>query len=71
MARTPPDRLGAAGWMTVGLVQTVAFGAVAGLKWLAHRPDRAEALDRAVRGLGKLLWFPPFKPRLYGLPQRP
>ena len=21
---------------------------------------------RAARGLGKLLWFPPFKPRFYG-----
>jgi succinoglycan biosynthesis protein ExoM len=68
MARQPPDRLGAAGWMGVGLVQTLVFGAVAALKWAARTPDRAEALDRAARGLGKVLWFPPFKPRFYGLP---
>jgi len=68
MAQRPPDRLGAAYWMSVGVGQTLVFGAVAALKWLAHVPDRAEALDRAARGLGKVLWFPPFKPRFYGLP---
>ena len=68
MARSPPDRLGAAYWMSVGLGQTLVFGALAALKWLAHAPDRAEALDRAVRGLGKIFWFPPFKLRFYGLP---
>jgi succinoglycan biosynthesis protein ExoM len=67
MKRQPPDRLGAARWMAVGLAQTVAFGALAGLKWLARAPDRALALDRAARGLGKVLWFPPFKVKLYGL----
>jgi hypothetical protein len=68
MARRPPDRLGAARWMGVGLGQAVVFGAVAAGKWLARAPGRAEALDRAARGLGKLLWFPPFKPKFYGLP---
>ena len=68
MAQRPPDRLGAAYWMGVGLGQAVVYGAVAALKWLARTPDRADALDRAARGLGKLLWFPPFKPKLYGLP---
>ena len=62
----PPDRLGAARWMMVGVAQTVVFGAWAAAKWLARAPDRAFALDRAARGLGKLLWFPPFKPRFYG-----
>ncbi len=68
MARQPPDRVGAARWMAIGVGQTLVFGAVAGLKWLTRTPDRAEALDRAARGLGKVLWFPPFKPRFYGLP---
>ena len=66
MHRSPPDRLGAARWMAVGAIQAVAFGLLAGGKWLARAPDRAFALDRAARGLGKLLWFPPFKPRFYG-----
>ena len=64
--RSPPDRLGAARWMAVGVIQAVLFGLVAAGKWLARTPDRAYALDRAVRGLGKLLWFPPFKPKFYG-----
>jgi glycosyltransferase involved in cell wall biosynthesis len=64
--KNPPDRLGAARWMVVGMVQTAVFGLWAGAKWLARTPDRAFALDRAARGLGKLLWFPPFKPRFYG-----
>ena len=68
MGLTPPDRLGAARWMAVGVAQTLVFGALAAAKWLARRPDRAFALDRAARGLGKVLWFPPFKPRFYGLP---
>jgi glycosyltransferase involved in cell wall biosynthesis len=68
MVRRPPDRLGAAYWMSVGLGQATVFGALAALKWLARAPDRAKALDRAARGLGKVLWFSPFKPRFYGLP---
>jgi glycosyltransferase involved in cell wall biosynthesis len=64
--RSPPDRLGAARWMAVGVVQAALFGLIAAGKWLARAPDRAFALDRAARGLGKLLWFPPFKPRFYG-----
>ena len=67
-ARKPADWAGAARWMAVGLGQTLVFGAEAMVKWLARRPDRAFALDRAARGLGKVLWFPPFKPRFYGLP---
>ena len=68
ISRRPPDRLGVAYWMGVGLGQTTVFGVLAALKWLAHAPDRAEALDRAARGLGKVLWFGPFKPKFYGLP---
>ena len=68
MGQSPPDRLGAVKWMAVGVAQTLLFGALAAAKWLARRPDRAFALDRAARGLGKVLWFPPFKPRFYGLP---
>ncbi len=64
--KSPPDRLGAARWMLVGAAQTAIFGLWAAAKWLARAPDRAYALDRAARGLGKLLWFPPFKPRFYG-----
>ncbi len=68
MGQSPPDRLGAVRWMAVGVAQALVFGALAALTWAARRPDRAFAMDRAARGLGKVLWFPPFKPRFYGLP---
>ena len=42
------------------------LGAVAAVKWLIRAPDRAQALDRAARGLGKTLWFGPFKINFYG-----
>jgi succinoglycan biosynthesis protein ExoM len=68
---TPPDIPGVARWMAIGLAQTGAYGLIAGLKWLAGAPDRAFVLDRAARGLGKLLWWGPFKLRLYGQIESP
>jgi len=65
-AASPPDRVGVARWMAVGVVQAGLFGAVAGLKWLTRAGDRADWLDRAARGLGKTLWWGPFKIHFYG-----
>ena len=65
-AAVPPDRAGVARWMAVGVVQAALFGAVAGFKWLIRAGDRAEWLDRAARGLGKTLWWGPFKIHFYG-----
>ncbi|KSB89190.1 glycosyl transferase [Caulobacter vibrioides] len=65
-AAVPPDRVGVARWMAVGIVQAALFGAVAGFKWLTRAGDRAEWLDRAARGLGKTLWWGPFKIHFYG-----
>jgi succinoglycan biosynthesis protein ExoM len=67
-SRTPPDTSGMLRWMAIGALQAPAFGLLAGLKWLARRPDWPETLDRAARGLGKLLWGKPFKIGFYGLP---
>ena len=61
------DRLGVARWMVLGVAQALAFGAYAGLKWLLRSPSFAFSLDRAARGLGKTLWWKPFKIRFYGL----
>ena len=66
-AASPPDRLGLARWMAQGLVQAAVFGALAGAKWLVRAPDFAFTLDRAARGLGKTLWWGPFKIQFYGL----
>lgn len=65
-AASPPDHLGVARWMAVGVVQAALFGVVAGFKWLTWAGDRAEWLDRAARGLGKTLWWGPFKIQFYG-----
>lgn len=65
-AASPPDRLGVAGWMAQGLVQAGVFGLLAAVKWLVRAPDFAFTLDRAARGLGKTLWWGPFKIEFYG-----
>ncbi|MDO8297261.1 MAG: glycosyltransferase family 2 protein [Caulobacter sp.] len=65
-ASTPRDWTGIARWMLIGLGQTAIYGLVAAAKWAVRAPDRAQALDRAARGLGKVLWFGPFKINFYG-----
>ena len=53
--------------MALGLAQALAFGAYAAVKWLLRSPSFAFTLDRAARGLGKTLWWKPFKIQFYGL----
>lgn len=65
-AASPPDRIGVARWMVIGVAQAAVFGAVASLKWLTRSQDRADWLDKAARGLGKTLWWGPFKIHFYG-----
>ncbi|MET3664833.1 glycosyltransferase family 2 protein [Caulobacter sp. 1776] len=65
-AAAPADYLGVARWMVIGVGQALAFGVVAGFKWLTRAGDRAEWLDRAARGLGKTFWWGPFKIQFYG-----
>ena len=60
------DRLGVAWWMLVGLAQAGGYGLVAAAQWVARAPGRAQWLDRAARGLGKILWWGPFKIQFYG-----
>ena len=62
----PPDWPGVARFMVTGLAQAGVFGVIAAAQWLARVPDRAFALDRAVRGAGKMLFGGPFKLRFYG-----
>ena len=63
---SPPDRVGVARWMLIGAGQAVVFGTAAGALWLIRSPDRAQMLDRAVRGAGKVFWGGPFKHSFYG-----
>lgn len=63
MARrsTPPNWPLVAGWMVVGVYKVVINGALYVGGWLTGRPDRAHHLDRAARGLGKLIWWQSFQ----------
>ena len=54
------------GWMIQGLVQSVIFGAGGLLAYVTRSQKAASYWDKAARGLGKLLWFPPFKTEFYG-----
>ena len=65
-AAQPVRWTGVLGWMAKGVFQAVVFGVLAGLQWLVRSPRRARTLDRAVRGLGKVLWFGIFKLEFYG-----
>jgi succinoglycan biosynthesis protein ExoM len=58
--------LDCAAWMAQGLVQAGLFGALSLVMFAIRHPRRAFILDKAARGLGKTLWFPPFKMKFYG-----
>ncbi len=62
-----PNPLAVAAWMAVGLAQATLFGLAAAGTWLVGAPQHASMLDRAARGLGKLLWGDAFKIQFYGL----
>jgi succinoglycan biosynthesis protein ExoM len=55
-----------AAWMAQGLVQAGIFGAASLVLFAIRHPRRAFFLDKAARGLGKTLWFAPFKMKFYG-----
>ncbi len=65
-ARGRGDWIGVARWMAIGAVQTLLWSAVSTALWLVRSPARARTMDRAARGLGKLLWMPGLEPRFYG-----
>ena len=62
----PPDRIGVARWMLIGVGQALAFGLLAAVKGLIRAPDFAFTFDRAARGLGKVFWWKPFTIHFYG-----
>jgi len=54
------DWLGLAKWMSIGAGQAVVFGAAALGLMALKRPAWVPVMDRAARGLGKVLWFHEF-----------
>ena len=55
-------------WMAIGALQVLLYGGRAVIDAMTRSPDLAYTLDHVAQGLGKVLWFPPFKIRFYGQP---
>ncbi len=53
-------------WMIIGTGQFIVYGLIALVMFAVRYPKRAFMLDKAIRGLGKPLWFPPFEFKFYG-----
>lgn len=53
-------------WMIIGTGQFIVYGILAAAMFAIRHPRRAFVLDKAIRGLGKPLWFPPFELKFYG-----
>lgn len=51
-------------WMVIGAGQATVYGVTAALLWLVNSPRKLTMTDKAVRGLGKVIWW--FTPRFYG-----
>ena len=58
------DWKGVARWMAIGAAQTGLYGVAAAGLWLVGAPARLPMTDKAVRGLGKVIWW--ITPRFYG-----
>ncbi len=48
---------GIAWHMMIGLGQLTVFGLIGGLAWALRLPNRAQLLDPAIRGAGKIIWW--------------
>jgi len=55
-----------AAWMAQGVAQMLLFGLWGAALLALGSAAAAAKLDKAARGFGKLLWFPPFKIGFYG-----
>ena len=55
-----------AAWMVQGVVQGLLFSLIGGILYMIGSRQSAPRLDKAMRGFGKAIWFPPFKIGFYG-----
>lgn len=60
------DWLGVFRWMLIGTAQAVIWGLGALALTVVAHPQRADLMDKAARGLGKVFWTKGFEPQLYG-----
>jgi succinoglycan biosynthesis protein ExoM len=52
--------------MARGTIQALVMAPISIILWALRHEKRAWAFDKMMRGLGKLLWFGPFKVAFYG-----
>jgi succinoglycan biosynthesis protein ExoM len=64
---TQPSYTKVAYSMARGLLQAIVMAPVTGLLMVLRHDKRAWAYDKMMRGLGKVLWFGPFKMGFYGV----
>ena len=64
--RSPPDVPKLLYWMGVGVGQSTIYGLSALTLRILGDETWANWADKAIRGVGKVLWFPPFQLRFYG-----
>lgn len=62
----PPQPLRALRMMAIGAAQFVVYGTAALALRLVRRDSWLPLMDKAVSGLGKVLWHPKLNPQLYG-----
>lgn len=62
----PPQPLRALRMMAIGAAQFIVYGAAALTVRVLHRGSWLPLMDKAVSGLGKVLWHPKLNPQLYG-----
>ncbi len=60
------NRVGIIKWMLVGSLQYLAYKPLAIITKLLKRPSYIHYLAKSADGLGKVLWFGGFTPKLYG-----
>jgi glycosyltransferase involved in cell wall biosynthesis len=53
-------------WVAVGAAQALVYGVTALVMCMTFHPRRTHMLDRAVRGVGKLVFVDGLEPKLYG-----
>jgi len=54
-------------WMLVGIFQTVIFAPVYGVLKALDKPLYMKYMAKTAQGLGKILWWDRFSPRMYGV----
>jgi len=53
-------------WMGVGIIQSVIYGLIWLALWITGQARHIQYFCKLAQGVGKVFWFGPFAPKLYG-----